>query len=735
MPFSSKVANDLLWTPFDNKSINSYGLFNTVKDEEFLFDCFSEPIFNNSSISQDGGVLFSDCPDTSEDIERKIKNDEQKYNIFTDWLESFDNDKVYTLSGNSGTGKTTFLHHLKDVYTEYEWVILDVSSSPERFDWLGDIHTVVKNYERATRKTLTAIIQEIHRIIFDECSEGNKLLYIHNNLLNIVKNYNSNFKDKYIAGDSLIKQISTVFETENDTKLRVEKCAKAFSEYFAEQSIDDYLLLDKAMDVLLLILRCNNTDPTRRFIVVFDNFERFVTQDEIYNNEINQIRKRLAVYNIRINKANNHNFKIKFIMAIRCATARLCGIKLHPADENPSNLDISSWFSIDDIIDRKIDFYKKKSITNENFELVQRIAGDLRMCANGDLTGLQLFLSPLFNDNKRLLIDFLGIIIEDLDNNEKFDYVNNLDKYKKNWAIDTDISKCAARNIIKGIVLYKLKNIDDLFKHMKVVNEIGKNKIDLGAGLARRILTIVYNKSLNSNNEIALNEVLQELYATDNISQKWRSRNYKGRRKDISEILFHMASYNRRDNDWIQFIDLQYDAIDKKLRIKDTNEMETLLYNDLENFKITIMPAGVVYLKYIVASFEFFSVRYTKDYQPLFSTVPTIQEMEKTSTKKIEGLKCLKLITRVKEKTFECMDNIKDHNLRIQIKKGYFTHQERIINYHCFYLNNLILYIQELYINNSEVSQSNKEKYQILIDNIISIRNDYKKYKKGKSCV
>lgn len=727
MPFSSKIANDLLWTPFDNKSINPYGLYFTLTEDEFLEECFSNPLFiEKIDITQADGALFNDEPLTSNEMLQLMDEEREKYKDFLNWSDMFENHKVYTLSGNSGTGKTTLLHNLKREIKKYEWSILDVATSPERFDWLGDISTTIHSYERATRKTLTSILQEIHKLLFNESSDGDKVVNIYNNLKSVVESYEARFKNKYMPGCTLFDQLYEIFHNEQTPSIQVECAAKEFAKYFDNTpNDDDFALLDKAMDVLLLLLRCTDKNTSRKHIIVFDNFERFVSQDEIYNKEINEIRKRLAVYDRRINQKNNHEFRIKFIMTIRCTTARICGIKLHPADEKASDIDISSWFSIDDILKRKIAFLDKRKIKDSNYALAKQISGDFRQCANGDLTGIQLFLSPLFNDNKRLIIDFLGIIIEGKENKEKFNYKYHLNKYEENWNLDTDISRCAARNIIKGIVLYKLKNIDDLFKNMKVVRE-NKNthEAENGLGLARRILTIIYNKSLENHNEILLSEVVGELYATKNINTVWRNPEYSKKRSQVSQIIYHMTTYNRRDNDWIQFIDLQYDDANKKLKISNASEMEKVLYSDFEKFHITIMPAGITYLKHIVASFEYFSVRYTKNYQPLFSAIPSPNTIENVSD--IKKLECYKIIENVKKYAISCINNIHDHNLKIRIKNDRKTHAERIVNFHRFYLDNFIKYIQVTYINSSEISENAKNKYQELIEEVLKIRNEYK---------
>lgn len=652
MPFSSDVANCLLWTPFDNKSINRYNLHSKLTEDIFLNQCFSEPCFKNSVnyVLDDINTDDNDVSFTVDEIHQALKEEKSKYKNFMNWLDTFENHKVYTLSGNSGTGKTTFLHKLKQISSEYVWTIIDVSIAPDKFDWLGDISTKVSNYDQAFRKTFSAVLNEIHRIIFDEKSESeNKLNIIHNNLLNIVSKYNQIFKNKYIAGCSLYNKLSTIFGCKDcDNTERVVRSAEVFQDYFKNTpSDDDRELLDNALDILMIALRCLDSDINTRHIIAFDNFERFLSQDEIYNDEINQIRQALATNDLRVNKNCNHDLKFKFIMAIRCSTARICGVRLQQADEKESNLDISSWFSMEDIIRLKMDWFRENNIKDDNFNLTKQITGDLRKCKNGDATGLKLFLDPLFNDNKRLMVDFFGIILEGKDNKEKYNYTTYVEDYRKNWDIDTSLTRCAARNIIKGLVLYKLKHIDDLFKNLKSVSENPINKEpDIGTGLARKMLTLIYNKTITEREEILLSDIIEELYASRNISVDWYTDEFASKRRSISQIIFHMISYNRRNNDWIQFIELQHEDTKNKIKIKTAFDMEKILRNDLEKFHVSIMPAGVAYLTYIAPSFEFFSVRYCKNYKPLFSSIPDVSIMENNIN--VKNLECYKIVETVK---------------------------------------------------------------------------------------
>lgn len=46
----------------------------------------------------------------------------------------------------------------------------------------------------------------------------------------------------------------------------------------------------------------------------------------------------------------------------------MCNVSLHSADTAPSNLDLNGWYDVDNIIQRKKEWYKKSGIVIENID-------------------------------------------------------------------------------------------------------------------------------------------------------------------------------------------------------------------------------------------------------------------------------------------------------------------------------------------------------------------------------
>lgn len=726
MGYRSKVANYLLHTPFDRKAIVPQEISEKMSEKIFFEECFVHPVFENVVQYQIESINM-------DNFDYRMKLDEllnlhyfqkREYENFETWLENFDNIKVYTLSGHAGTGKTTYVNYLRYICTDKEWIILDVAQAIRSICWHEDEKTVIKKEEFSSphNKVYAIILHTIKDILFTKTDEDGDLSVdiIYDNIKKLHTNFKLKYATKHPSGSGFFNRIEKCILERGEKDNKVVKIANRCKTYFEDlqknRPTDE--AIQASLDVLTILLRCLYEEE-KKFIIVFDNIERFITKHEIYNQDVVDIRKNIISYCAEINERGRiHRGIFKFLMVVRNSTASMCGERLQSLDELSSRLDVSDWFDINDIITKKIEWYKKFNSENEIIKLIEQITGDFRVCADRTTTGLKLQIDPLFNGNTRLIIDFVGEIVE-LPSNKLI-----LKKYQEYWNVNTDISKFSARSLIRGLLLKQLKDSDNLFKHLKTYTD---NSLTSGLGIARKILTILYNhQKLNNESDIPLEKIMQELLCIQDINSIWLNENNEFNRKMIAEVLFYMNSYNRRDNDWLQFIDLQYKNSKKNIVIIDENILYDMLSSDLNNFTISIMPAGIAYLQFIVASFEFFSVRYnTEQYRPLFDTIPTIDMMETCST--IKELLCYKTILLVRNKAKECIKLMEaDSSLRLFISTGKSkTHTERIIHQHTTYLDLFMQQLQETYLGNNKIKGIVQCKFQSLLEEVKCIRDSY----------
>lgn len=734
MAYSSKLANYLLYTPFDNKANVEDNVSSNLTPEKFITKCYKEPDFRNINIFKNSNDKFIDNDDytikSSEIINKQIayKNDETN---FLNWLQDRNNSKVYTISGNAGTGKTTYINKLKYDKTYGQWIILDISTANPKISWINDVEMKISSYYEPCQKIYSVVLSNIKSLLLIYDNENGKIditLTI-SKIREIVSNYQNKISSYYQKGKIFFNKLNNILRSHSNNDDCIKECINYIVEYFTEienNSKNNLMeIFCSSLDIFLNILRCYNSDSFEsNFIIVFDNLERFISYDELQNKELDIIRKELISYSNNLYSYGNcHNGHFKFIMVLRNNSIRMCGVKVQSADELPSNLDLSDWYNIDKIIKAKEQWYMENKIQDigKNIEIMKQIVGDLRTCEDSTLTGLSLQINPLFNNNKRLIIDFIGKSLEQVDTRKQ------LLIYEKYWRKDTPISRFAARSIVRGLVIKELASKDQLFYHLWLYTKDKKknnNNKKIGLGDTRKILTLLYN---SEDESVPLNQVLSQLYSVKDIEEHWENKISKIKKERIAQLLYYMNSYNRRENDWIQFIDIQLYNPHKNIVIENPKELLSLINNEMDNISLTIMPAGEAYLKYVVASFEYFSFRYCEkpeEYIPLFAVIPSPEEIVKI--KNIKELECYKILSRTSKKALECIVKIKkDIPLRLYQNFEKKKHKIRIIELHKGYIDKFIEFINDYYINRSKQSSDVVKKYEELIQECITIKNLY----------
>ncbi len=715
MPYSSKAANYILYTPLDTKAIVENDIAYKL-DRDFFSCCYIEPQYktNFSSRITDSNYEPYDYVVKSEhlaDLKTRQKTD---FENFRKWLSNESNYKVYTISGNAGTGKTTFINKLKIDNPNEVWTILDIIKSNDTIEWFEGIETEIKDFATPYSKMLAITLNQISEILFKEADTEDKTKApdynaIKKNLKRIIRYYDKHLQNRKHRGSELLAQLLHILKFSFNSRVALTKCADCVKFYFEEafkninitSAHPQKIMFRTSLDVLILLLYCSA--PNQKHIIIYDNLERFISHDEIYNKDLEEIRKELASYSQNLYRSKKvFNNKFKIIMGIRTSSARMCGVKLDAAEENPSDLNLTDWYLAEKIIDKKYKWYVKNGYAKylPGTKLLTRIISDLRMCFGEELTGLQLFITPLFNDNIRLMVDFIGMMVEQKSNETL------LKKYTELWEENTPVSRFAARTIIRGMIYQTLDANDNLFKNLLLqpIHCSGSTTVSTdiyGLSYARKILTVLYN---HGEADVSLADVLSII---SNIDEKfydyWKNVVDIETKNDISKILFYMNSYNRRDNDWIQFVDMQINGITQSASISDEVQLCKIIDKNINSVFLKIMPAGQTYLRYIVCSFEYFSYRFYKkhvdNYSPLFTCIPSLAELQ--SVNNIKDLLCYKIIDYVSFNAVECIKNIqKIGDIHIQLTANNSkSHSERIVNHHKGYIDMFIYYIRKKYEN------------------------------------
>lgn len=699
----NSLASVLLYVPFNKDYTVDDKIRNSLSEQEFFEHCYVNMDINqeikeveNMKIEEleegEEGVLGEELKRERITYLKELRN---SISNFDSWIKNSGN-AVYCVKGDAGCGKSTYLHYLKYIYMNYsiKWEIIDVQKAREIVEILN-INLQIPKFSLLDYKVISAMLDNILQYIFVKKNNHFNFEMIKKQLFSLYQKYKSDVQEDF--SDDITKVFfddSPLFraEIENMRKDDIEKYAQNIFIYIKKLINNEppLMILQQLWGVYMHIL--NSIDEEKKHIIAFDNFERFIGTDEICNKQLWNFIETLRHLLQTCEEADiqfYHHFQM--ILFMRNTTSRMGNIPLQLVDFEGHELDLSDWFPINRIIEKKLNWYKTNSINITNSELMDMILGDGSFDGNG-MRSLQTKLSMLFNNNKRALITLLTHII----NNDDEKYLDEFIKFAKNKKrIRMRLNKFAGRSIINRLVLDELQK-DNFFKNIFVERAEERS---LRLGTARKILIILYNYSLQHNQEyMLLDDLIIEFRNEGRQSiNRYFDENYKSERDNIAKILYQMNYYNSRTNDRLHFIDIQYNTADESIiyYVNDYISLEKMIREHHSEIGIRIMPGGKAYLHYFIQSFEYFACRVEKKKKkipPLLTLVPNEDDLDNCSN--VLDLEFFGVIDNVFENARDCiirMKGITDNNriiYRRTINSPQKKHCDRIIDSHIGYINN-----------------------------------------------
>lgn len=346
-------------------------------------------------------------------------------------------------------------------------------------------------------------------------------------------------------------------------------------------------------------------NKNQKIFVAFDNLERFIGTDEIYDKQLIDLISHIRHIQNAIS-VNNKNLASDFQIAIfmRNTSTRMFTPQ-QISEIFPHIVDLSEWFQSSKIIQKKIEWYNRNRIKVEESERLLDIISDIGHGHDDNFRGLRSKLNMLFNNDKRVIVNILTKVLENASNRY---YLEVYDYFRKNPdKIDNSHAKFAKRIIIFRLILNELRK-DGFFTNIAAEREESETT---SLGYARKILTILYeHKLLHVDGYMKFDDIVIKLEdrgktAVDRYFVEYNQK----RRNVISKVLFYMNYYDGRANNWLQFIDIQYNIPQKLTRVKDHEELSELINENHEDINIRITSAGIAYLFFVVYSFEYFSCK------------------------------------------------------------------------------------------------------------------------------
>lgn len=676
-----KTADKLLYAPFVGVYEVPENIRKALTADEFFKDggCYVAPDFEKqiellsrpSYNSMDG----DDRPLSVTEVIESLKKGRDDLDALNNWLET-GGDGVFTILGDAGTGKSTFLHHLEWSQKDIQWRIIDLKKALAEIEAGGSgISFSRAEFASLNGKVLSAVIMEIRDLLFAKEENGN-----YNHVRNretiqlLLQRYDDRIADatpqkKYAELYRQLKAVEFHKGTDREDREYCENCAGVFTEYFnrncagLERNRDtEAEALKCVLTQFLIVLRCFEDKNGGKTVIAFDNIERFIGADEIYNKELTDFLSDMRGFcdlnrdRYKNDKINLNRFaaKYQFIVSMRNTTVRN-HTPAESTDFKRHTLDLSNWFAIDEIIRSKLTWYDNRQIIvmdDWTKAHLYNILNDFGVTTDQSLFGVRPKLDMLFNYNKRLIISFLLKVLEERNPPDRMEAIDSFYAIKDTKRENADRARFGYRSVIWRCALDRLRNgalFQNIFHEHTTLPGIIAD-----INYVWKILVVLHNFSVNSGGSetavsgtekyMSLLDLIQAVYNEHgNFTPRFYENSFSKERKRMARLLHFMNSYDRDKNNWFQFVDIQYnvDNANRKFIGKWTDLLEIFMdaQGDPRMLRIRITTAGKAYLNYVAPSFEFVACMAGK--LPLLCCLPTEEELK---TYSLTDQKCIQVI-------------------------------------------------------------------------------------------
>lgn len=750
MPDTS-TTNLLLYSPFSKDYHVSPEIATKMTEKEFIEKCFVDVDFKSARERlEDAEAGDSDYIDEASDgstfdvtyeriaEKKKIEEQKQSYDAFFNWLKDNGNG-IYCIKGDAGTGKTTFLHNLEYLYRngkrpeadkgkkKYLINIIDLQDAVYEIPVYSKT-IPIRDFGRLDSMVISALLRRIMRRYFIPSTSIDDIL---DNIQKLIYRHNKTDKRIFLADevklffDDAEESVEQMIADSRDPGKNKRKKHEEFETFTGNictslsrliEQADSARVIDRLLDVYMTMLAADH--PVEKHIIAFDNIERFINAHEIFNPQLEELVENLRhISDTYEEKYDGFASKFQFVILMRNTSSRMV-IPLQSADFGGHDLDLSGWFPVDTIISQKLDWYNENDLSVGNGNIIAGIIGKDSFDGHG-IRSLQEKLGKLLNRDKRIIVNMLdrGITMTDATNPRILKLYKRIIDAKDSMG---GLRRFAARSIVMRIVLDVMKE-DSFFEQMHTQK---KEDGFVRMGYSRKILTNLYEHYLDDEHHGYMHfiDLISRL-----VGNTYFDDNNASLRKIISDILFAMSYYNRRENNWLRLIDIQYNQESGSKVIANGDDLNKLLFKHPDKIGIKIVEAGIGYLEYVVQSFEYYSCRHEEKYQPpLLCLVPTELDLR---CKNVESMDCYKVMVGVKNDAISCIHYMKQHRehdvpFRRNKAAARLTHTERVVYSHIGYISNFMDFVNKYY-ENKNLDADQKKKLRALNFRTERIRSEY----------
>lgn len=694
--FKNLMSNLLLADPITTKgqvALTSLGL--KITEEEYLKKLYVDPFtiyerklaeMPNPDIDPDYSYGYM------QHVELNTLRDVQK--SFESRLKKLD-DSLFVIKGGAGSGKTTYVHHLQQECSGLKFCFCDFEEAKKAIGLFGIPYDFENKFYNNVWKFVSIIIAKIDRTLFAEknwADYPNHVEYIKR----IYEKYQSYFSDLSgefpVVDETGMWKFFACFEQYVEGKENWSEFQKRLNEYISvifdsfENEKQHKEAVTYVCGILIRLLLCLNRisvdrKEEKKYICVIDNIESFIPFDEVHpiqECELQTIMNGVSESTSRIRpiiqqwkkKYADYKTFFGFLLVTRDTSVSLAEYRHYDDYIRESEIDITTWFCLDDVYNKKIDYFRRQiDCLEENTYYItyRNILADVSQYN----WGMYEFICRMFNNNyRRIGLDVVNAISNQPEDELKY--------FNAKWSYCQKHPECHAvkhlcRKFVFRILLdhiQRTKYFDYLLVENKHAASRKKSLLDINgkSSYARKIATILYRVSLTEKNGVPdrftsfpelVNAVLKPPYGADSPSEEQIS--------DVASVLYLMNETRNQLTNWAPLIMIKFDieqAYNKEnLKcelIKQWKSYESnggRITSEMQKYGVRIRSAGAFFAK-MVPDFEYFACRFAPKYPALFVR----ENLQKNPSK--ETYRCLDVIKIVRENAFQCVEEVltRDYN-------------------------------------------------------------------------
>lgn len=687
MEFKQRVTHILLAEPITDKGMSALrALGIKILEDDYLSDsgAYVKPFTLYEHEAKETYDEITD-PDPPVTYTREVA-----LNALINVKTSFENrlkemeDSIFIIKGGTGSGKTTYVHHLKTECQDINFSFCDFEEAKKSINLFGQSYDFDKKYDSNVWKFISLLTEQITYILSGEdCCKG------YGTHANYIKALTTIYDD-FFEGDRYNHVI-----IDDDDMLNFFQCLKDYTDtthdYTAflrslneliKNRYDDFEQKDLRKEAVTYV--CNilfrltlclcRLKPGKKYTYVIDNIEYFVPYDEKHpiqecelgtiveglSDSITHIRPRIRKFS---EERTDYKTCYSVLLVMRDTSVSLTEIRHYDDYIRENEIDITTWYNFDDIFKSKEGLFGAmlSDLSGNPFYLAYKNIVDDLSPYNW---GMHDMICKMFNFNYRRI----GLDLVDAIANQPPDTIEQFNRDWKLSSLDANLQavKHMCRKYVFRILLDAVKRsqyLDSILVEKRSASKRRHEKKTTNekSSYARKVANVLYRANIENDLDInkeympfpkLIHAVLKPAYLGSPTDKQI---------EDLASILYEMNETRNQKTHWAQLIMIKFDV--EQIYTKQTLTQEMLrewheyVANDntvsdqAQKYGAKITYAGAFFAK-IVPDFEYFACRFTANFPALF-----VKENLLGSSGK-HKYRCLELIDIVKENAFRCVDEV-----------------------------------------------------------------------------